>query len=153
MKIDEFQFLTCLQHQIWGSKTRRFKKWNLGDHLVFIVDKAIAGLAEVSGEPFLSSQLVFEDDLYPYRIPIKFVQVMLPEHRPTVLGEIRDTLISEAGTRYTWLIIGQHPFSGTAAKTIIDYILSSPNDLPKIQTNLKRLLAEAKAHRVAHSKQ
>ena len=49
-KVDELQFLTCVKHQVWGSKTPRFKDWKAGDYLVFTVDKAIAGLAEVSGE-------------------------------------------------------------------------------------------------------
>jgi len=68
-KIDEYQFLTCLQHQVWGSDRVRFKDWKVGDYLAFIVDKAIAGLAQVSGETFVSDQLVWENDVYPYRIP------------------------------------------------------------------------------------
>jgi hypothetical protein len=47
-KIDEFQFLTCLKHKVWGSKKARFKDWKIGDHLAFIIDKSIAGLAQVS---------------------------------------------------------------------------------------------------------
>ncbi len=37
-KIDEFQFLTCVKHQVWGSKTNRFKQWQRGDYLAIIVD-------------------------------------------------------------------------------------------------------------------
>ena len=152
-KIDEFQFLTCLQHELWGSNKPRFKDWKVGDFIAFIVDKSIAGLAEVSGKPFLSDEILWENDLYPNRIPINFVHAMLRDHRPAVLGKIRDAITSEAGTQYGWVIMRQHPIVGNAAKTIIDYILSSRNDLPKIQTNLERLLAEAKVHRDALSKQ
>ncbi len=152
-KIDEYQFLTCLQHQVWGSDRVRFKDWKVGDYLVFIVDKAVAGLAEVSGEPFVSDQLVWENNLYPYRIPIKFIQVMLPEHRPPVSGKVRGTITSEVGSQYSWLIITQRPILGNAAKNIIDSILSRPNDIGEIEANLDRLLAEAKAHRDALAKQ
>ena len=152
-KIDELQFLTCLQHQLWGSKTPRFKNWKVGDHLAFIVGTAIAGLAEVSGEPFVSDEPVWANSLYPDRIPIKFVQAMLPKHRPPVLGKIRDAIISEVGPQYGWVIMTQSPVLGNPAKTIIDSILSRPNDLAHIEANLKLFLAEAKAHRVARSKQ
>ena len=50
--IDEFQFLTCLKHQLWGSKVYRFKDWEDGDYVAIIVDKALVGLAKVSGKPF-----------------------------------------------------------------------------------------------------
>ena len=152
-KIDEYQFLTCLQHQVWGSDRVRFKDWKVGDYLVFIVDKAVAGLAQVSGESFFSDQLVWENNLYPYRIPIKFIQVMVPEHRPPVSGKIRGTITSEVGSQYSWLIITQRPILGNAAKNIIDSILSRPNDIGEIEANLDRLLAEAKAHRDALAKQ
>jgi hypothetical protein len=151
-KIDEFQFLTCIQHQLWGSKTARFKDWKVGDHLVFIVDKKIGGLAKVSGEPFVSDKVLWKNSLYPHRIPIEFVRAMVPEHRPPVLGKIRDAITSVVGPRYGWFIFKQHPFSGNVAKTIIDYILSQPNDLKQVQASLKRLLSEAKSYRDARSK-
>jgi hypothetical protein len=37
---------------VWGSKAARFKDWNVGDYLVFIVEEAIAGLAEISGNSY-----------------------------------------------------------------------------------------------------
>jgi hypothetical protein len=38
-KIDEYQFLTCLKHGLWGSKSARFKNWSQGDRLAIIVEK------------------------------------------------------------------------------------------------------------------
>jgi len=42
-KIDEYQFLTCLKHSLWGSKNFKFKDWKKGDYLAFKVDKDLAG--------------------------------------------------------------------------------------------------------------
>lgn len=53
-KIDEYQFLTCLKHGLWGSKSARFKTWKESDRLAIIVDKSLAALAEVTGEAFES---------------------------------------------------------------------------------------------------
>ena len=49
--VDEYQFLTCVRHQIWGSKQARFSAWEKGDYLAILVNKAVAGLAVVSGTP------------------------------------------------------------------------------------------------------
>jgi len=40
--IDEYQYLTCLKYSLWGSKSERFRDWQKGDHLAFIVDKKSA---------------------------------------------------------------------------------------------------------------
>ncbi len=146
-KIDEFQFLTCLQHQLWGSKSARFKNWNPGDRLVVIVGKAIAGLAEVSGAPYISKQRVWDNGVFPHRIPVKFPHVILPENRPPVLGEIRDALTSTWGPKYGWGILNQSVLPDSAAATILKSIQSCPNDLARIQANLEQYLAEASLQR------
>lgn len=99
-KLDEYQYLTCLKHSLWGSKSARFKDWQQGDYLGFIVDKALAGLAEVTGKPFQSKEKVWDNDIYPHRIPIKFVHALALEHRIPILGEVRDALTSAWGPRY-----------------------------------------------------
>ena len=97
-KIDEYQFLTCLKHSLWGSKTNRFKDWREGDYLAFKVDKYLAGLAIVNGRPFKSEAEIWEDHIYPHRIPIKFLMIVEKDKRPQFLGKLRDALINEWGT-------------------------------------------------------
>jgi hypothetical protein len=47
-KVDEFQFLTCLKHEVWGSQKARFKDWRPGDQIAFIVDKRLAALTNLT---------------------------------------------------------------------------------------------------------
>jgi hypothetical protein len=142
-KIDEFQFLTCLKYKIWGSKKARFKDWKIGDHLAFIIDKSIAGLAQVSGEPFVSQEIIWDNGLYPYRLPIKFLHVMRPQNRPLILGTIRDAITSEWGLGYGWGIVNQWVLPENSSQTIIKAITSCHNDLSDLQTNLELYLDEA----------
>ena len=69
-KVEEYQFLTCVKHEIWGSKSARFNDWKNGDYLAIIVDKQIAGLAEVSGAAFQSQEKVWDNGLFPNGITI-----------------------------------------------------------------------------------
>jgi hypothetical protein len=151
-KIDELQLLTCLKHQVWGSQRARFKDWQVGDHLAFIVDKAVAGLAQVSGKPYQSKEIVWDDRLYPYRLPLRFVHVIAREHRPPILGPLRDALTSAWGMRYGLGIIHQWVLSGDNAQAVFSSICSKPNSLSEIQANLEAQLEEAKAEREARKK-
>jgi hypothetical protein len=148
-KVDEFQFLTCLQHEVWGSNSDRFKDWKVGDYLLILVNKALAGLAEVSGKPFVSKHRVWDNGLFPHRIPLKFLHVLVPENRPPVLGEIRDCLTSVWGPSYGWGILNQQLLSDHRAETIITTFRSHRNDLAEVKANLDRQLRDAKLQREA----
>jgi hypothetical protein len=106
-KIDEYQFLTCLKHGLWGSKSARFKTWSVGDKLAIIVEKSFAGLCEVAGPSYEADDKVWDNGVFPHRIPMKFTHVLRPKDRPPILGEIRDTLTEEWGPRYGWAILNQ----------------------------------------------
>ncbi|OGG51979.1 MAG: hypothetical protein A3F84_15285 [Candidatus Handelsmanbacteria bacterium RIFCSPLOWO2_12_FULL_64_10] len=70
-KVDEYQFLTCVKNAVWGSKAARFNDWKVGDFLAITAEKAIAGLAEVAGEPYFSKKPVWDNGIFPHRIPLK----------------------------------------------------------------------------------
>jgi len=134
-------------HSLWGSKSARFKDWQQGDYLAFIVDKTLAALAEVAGKPFQSKQKVWDKDIYPHRIPIKFIHVLTVERRIPILGEVRDALTSAWGPRYGWGILNQQVLTDIAAETIVKAIRSRPNSLSEFKSNIEQFLLEAKQQR------
>ncbi len=142
-KVDEYQFLSCLKHSLWGSKADRFKTWQKGDFLVFIVDKALAGYAEVSGESFSSNEKIWDNGLFPYRIPIKFKQILAKPDRIPILGEVREILISKWGNRYGWGILNQQLITDAFADKIINAFAWRTNAFAQTQSNLEQLLQEA----------
>ena len=85
-RFDEYQFLTCLKYELWGARKRRFGRCQVGDLLAFRVGERLAGLARVSGKPFESEERVF--DVYPARIPIRFVHATRPESRALEVAKI-----------------------------------------------------------------
>ncbi len=151
-KIDELQFLTCLKHQVWGSKARRFRDWQIGDQFVFIVNKSLAALAEVSGTSFDSKQLVWDNGLFPHRIPLKFTYAVLPGQRLPVFGEVRDALTSAWGPMYGFDILNQQVLPEAVAETVVKTIRSCPNGLSAIQQDLDSYIEQARAQREVMSK-
>lgn len=151
--VDEFQYLTCLQHGLWGSKSNRFKDWQVGDLLAFKVGSSLTALARVSRKPFVSREQVWDNGLFPHRIALEFVHVMLSGNRIPVLGEIRDTLLSAYDGYYGLGILNQYVMKEDAAGAIAQAILAQPNDLAAVQADLKQYLDSAKRLREAASKQ
>jgi len=152
-KVDEYQFLTCLKHSLWGSKSSRFKDWQEGDYLAFIVNKGLAAFATVAGKPFHSTEVIWDNGLFPYRIPIKFVHVLRRDQRVPILGEVRDTLTSAWGPKYGWGILTQRILENVQADTLVKAITSRPNDLTQIEADLATLLLDARQERELSSKQ
>lgn len=90
---------------------------------------------------------IWDNDIFPHRIPLRFVYAFLRENRPPVLGSIRDALTSTWGTSYGWGILNQQLLQDSPAETIIEAIRSQPNDLAKIQANLEQYLVDAELYR------
>jgi len=152
-KVDEYQFLTCLKHSLWGSKSSRFKDWHEGDYLAFIVNKGLAAFATVAGKPFHSTEVVWDNGLFPYRIPLRFVHVLQRDQRVPILGEVRGTLTTAWGPRYGWGILTQRVLENARAETLVKAILSHPNGLAQIEADLTTLLSNAKQDRELLAKQ
>lgn len=147
--VDEYQFLTCLKHGLWGSKTGRFREWRVGDYLAFKVGTAIAGLAEVCGAPFVDQEKVWDNGVFPHRIPIRFHHVLVPDQRVPILGDVRDSLMQAYGSVYGWGILNQALAPSETAEVIAMAVTSRPNGLSEFQANLLPLLDEAKILREA----
>jgi hypothetical protein len=145
--VDEVHFLTSLKYDVWGSSTARFKNWQVGDYLLFVVDKAIAGVAEVSGEPFVSQEVLWEGGLYPYRVPLKFVHVMRPEIRPPIYGDVWEAFTSAWGTRYGWGMATQTPLPESAAEIVFEAIYMRPNEVAAICSKIEAHLEAARQRR------
>ena len=147
-KVDEFQFLTCAKNEVWGSHSARFSDWQIGDLLAIIVEKQIAGLAEVSGAPFRSDKTVWDNGLFPFRIPIRFNYLFDKQHRPQILGNIRDALINAWTTRYGWGILNQYLLDETNTEIIVNEIIGRESQKSDMLQNIDSLLTDAKQNRV-----
>ena len=146
-KVDEYQLLTCIQHNLWGSKSARFSQWKPGDLLAVIVEHKLAALGTVEGKPFVSSSTVWDNGAFPHRIKINFTHFVEPEQRTPVLGQVRDVLTGQWGPYYGWGILNQRLLEGVDAKFLAKAITAQRNSLSQATCDLGNLLAQAKAAR------
>jgi hypothetical protein len=147
-KVDEYQFLTCVKHGLWGSQSDRFKSWQVGDLLVILVGKYLAGMGRVAGSRFKATDTVWDNGLFPHRVPILFEVVLRPDHRPPILGDIRDSLAAAFPSGgYGLGILNQLLVPEKAAGTIVGAMRAAHNDIDAVSQQIEPLLSDAKALR------
>lgn len=120
--IDSVQFGVCVNQEVWGSNMSILLKWQIGDKLLFFVEKHVAGLAEVVGQPYISEDIIWNNGLFPKRVPIKFIYVLPEEKRIPTNGMIKDLLMKAWGYNWGWGIPVKYPVPPQQAEAILNFI-------------------------------
>jgi len=136
VKIDEVQFLICIKHEVWGSNRARFRSWKSGEFVAFIVDKRIGGIAEIVGSTFEYWDPIWDNGIFPFRVPIKFFHVSLPENRLAVEDNINNILMAKYGNKYGHVILNQNLLSQEESDSIKELVSKTRNDFLEVSTNI-----------------
>lgn len=149
VKVDEYQFLTCFKYGLWAANKNILKKWNIGDQLVFYIDRKIAALSTISGNSFQSDEILWDVGLFPYRIPIEFNHVTFPDKRLdfNTDSSIKGIFMESWGLNYGWGINCQYPLKDESAIDFINLISTMPNDVEEYKKSYSNILNEVKQDR------
>lgn len=96
-----------VQEGAWGSNRPRFAKWIAGETLVLLVGQEGAVFATVRGKPFTSNRMIWEDDLYEYRIPVHVEKVLRDTAGAAANQAVRKALADGLGSIYGAYIMSQ----------------------------------------------
>jgi len=96
-----------VRNAVWGSNRSRFGKWEPGETLVLMIGKEGVIIATVSGEPFTSDQMIWEDDLYEYRIPVHVEKILRGDTGQAAAKAVRQALSEGLGSYYGAYIMSQ----------------------------------------------
>lgn len=131
--LEEKQLQECLLSSLWGSK-HSFKDWEIGDILVLCVNKEIAAVAKVSGPQFISSTPIWENGLFPIRMPLIFTHYFKQKNRLPLQGELREMFYNVYGQKYGLVYLNKMLLDPKIAAFIMGEIASKPNNLDSFKT-------------------
>lgn len=94
-------------NSVWGSNHSRFGKWVLGEKLVLLIGKEGVVVATVRGTPFTSDRMIWEGDLYEYRIPVHIEKVLRGDTGKAAAKAVRQALSEGLGSYYGAYIMSQ----------------------------------------------
>lgn len=96
-----------VEEGVWGSNRSRFGRWIVGEKLVLLVGKEGVVVATVAGKAFESNQMIWEDDLYEYRIPVHVQKVLRGDAGLAAAKAVRQALSEGLGGYYGAYIMSQ----------------------------------------------
>ena len=94
-------------NSVWGSNRSHFGKWEPRETLVLLVGKEGVLVVTVSGTPFISDQMIWEEDLYEYRIPVRIEKVLRGDTGKAAAKAVRKALAAGLGNIYGAYIMSQ----------------------------------------------
>ena len=120
--INRDSFDICREYNLWASKTKRIKNWNIGDVLVFRVNGNIAGYAKVTSEMFESDLAYWSDALYVYRFNLGDWNLLSENSWIEVNSEIKTLFMDSWGDHYGLKMINQVPLLEKQATILMDML-------------------------------
>lgn len=134
---NEENFLICVKHNLWGAKRNILKGWQIGEKIIFRVDKNIAAYGEVISKSYYDKRKVWRDDLYPYRIRIKVEHILPRDKRFPLSEEIKKRLIHYFGdlSSYRFGLINQK----SIPIEIVSFIINKMLEIPHYPSFLEKL--------------
>jgi hypothetical protein len=96
-----------VKNGVWGSNRSRFGKWEHGEPLVLLIGKDGVLIATVTSKPFMSDQMIWEDDLYEYRIPVRVEKVLRGDAGAAASQAVHKALAAGLGNIYGAYIMSQ----------------------------------------------
>jgi len=130
--MDEKQLAVCLANSLWGSNRNIFKEWESGDILVFCINMEIVAAAKVSGAPDVSELPIWDNGVFPWRIPLTFTHYFYPNNRIPLSGEIRDMFFRKYGEKYGYVFLNKVIIESETANLIMGKITSNQNDIKSL---------------------
>ena len=107
-----------VKNGVWGSNRSRFGKWEQGETLVLLVGKEGVLVATVSGKPFTSDQMIWEDDLYEYRIPVHIEKILRNDAGAVANQSVRKALAAGLSGIYGAYIMSQSKLPGSVEELV-----------------------------------
>lgn len=107
-----------VKNGVWGSNRSRFGKWEPSETLVILVGKDGVLVATVNGKPFTSDQMIWEGDLYEYRIPVRIEKVLRGAMGTASNEAVHKALAADLGNIYGAYIMSQNKLPEEVEKMV-----------------------------------
>ena len=92
---------------VWGSNRPRFGNWIPTEALILLVANEGVVVSTVTGKPFTSDVMIWDDDLYEYRIPVHVGKVLRGAAGAAVNLAVHKALAAGLGNIYGAYVMSQ----------------------------------------------
>lgn len=111
-----------VEYSVWGANKNVFRSWQVGELFVLLVGFTDVVWGKVAGPPVRSDLMIWDDDLYEWRIPLRDVRKVTGRGASDLNSSIRESLSTSVHGSYGHYVRNQTAFPSDAA-ILIERIL------------------------------
>lgn len=99
------KFYIARDKNVWGNNRKRFSNWSNGEKLLMFIENDGIALFEITGEQYYSEEILWEDDIYQWRIPITLLHMFDSQIGKEKQKLIKNILQKNFGSHYGSILI------------------------------------------------
>ena len=108
VSVPSWKFANVVVEQgVWGSNRSHFGKWSEGETVVVLVGYEGVVTGTVAGKQFVSDQMIWDEDLFEFRIRLSIVKVIRGDAGRATAAAVRKALAAGLGNIYGSYIMSQ----------------------------------------------
>lgn len=116
-------YIPCKKNGFFASSKNVFKNWPVGELLVILINRDAVSVSKIKDREFYSLDMYWENDIFPWRIPMEIMKEYTSISGEKINESIRDILKNFYGLNY-------------------GRILQSKQSIPKkVEDKIKQLLS------------
>lgn len=135
--VDEYNLLVSLKNGTWGSNVNRFRFWENGDLLVLRVKQQVACVLRVTGGFYRSEVPLWDNGLFPWRIPIELHSYFEPDRREGISYFTEACLLDSFGSKYGLALQNNKPLPFINATRFYTRLNQTENQNKHVDTTKK----------------
>ncbi len=111
-----------VEQRVWGSNRSRFGKWSEGETVIVLVGHDGVVVGTVVGKQFVSDQMIWDEDLFEFRIRLTIMKVIRGDAGRTAAAAVRKALAAGLGNIYGSYIMSQTKLPEEVERLVMESI-------------------------------
>ena len=116
------KFSKCEENSLYASNKNIFKNWQVGEVIVILIGREGVATMLVEGIPYLSYEMICDNDIYDWRIPLGKIEKYENECGKSLNENLREFLKSELGRIYGSMLCNRNKASDSLEKGVEEII-------------------------------
>lgn len=117
-----YKYIPCKENKFFASTKNCFKSWEIGEILIILIGREGVSVSKIIGEPYYSNLMYWDNDLYPWRIPIKIYYEFDGETGQKINRKIRKFLWNAYEDKYGVVLLNRQKISKKIEKQITELL-------------------------------
>jgi len=116
------KFKPCKEYNVFAGNKNTFGSWCIGEPFLLLIGDQGVVLARIDGDVFYSEDMIWDDDIYEWRVRISIVKEFSGDKGRLINNMIRKLLRESVGPKYGYILRNRTKVDDVLEKSIMKII-------------------------------